>query len=443
MIASLAAPWQTAERSALGWRDHLLTMVFGTWLLVGLFVDGWAHTNLETLETFFTPWHALFYSGFGATAAWVAYCVQRVGGVPRGYESAIIGIAVFGVGGMGDLIWHTLFGIERDVEALLSPTHLVLFVGLVLILASPFQAAWSAPADAPSLRAFLPPLLSLTMLVALCLFFLMYLTPFNTFDALSQRDAYIAHLPEARIAADYRDLSVRAGLAGFYISTAALLAPLLLVLRRWRPHFGTATLLFSATTLLVSALQEFRLAPLVVAAAAAGLMADGLIRWLRPSPARVGAYGLFAALVPVVLWGAYFTTVALVWGTWWTVNLVGGAIGISSLIGLGLAVLTAADRREDHTGRCLEVTADPERGRRADQHYPPQHSSRSTDRARLRQIDRILGQWSAQEIGRLTGAEERGVALLKEMRQALHAQVVDAGPGSRTRERVDGPVQAA
>jgi hypothetical protein len=327
----------------------------------------------------------------------------------------MIGIAVFGAGGVGDLIWHTLFGIERGVEALLSPTHLVLFAGLVLILASPFQAAWSAsadaPADAPSFRAFLPALLSLTLLTGLCLFFLMYLTPFNTFDALSQRDAYIASLPEARVAANYRDLSVRAGLAGFYITTAVLLAPLLLVLRRWRPPFGTATLLFGVTTLLVSALEEFRLAPLVIAAAAAGLLADGLIRWLRPGPARVGAYSLFAALVPVALWGAYFATVSVVWGTWWTVNLVGGAIGISSLIGLGLAALTVADRRNDHTGRCVEATPDPETA-------VVLTSARRTTAPGQRtgpvaQLDRILGQWSAQEIGRLTGAEARGVTLLR------------------------------
>jgi hypothetical protein len=47
----------------------MLTMLFGTWLLIGLFVDGWAHTNLESLETFFTPLHVDFYSGFEATAA--------------------------------------------------------------------------------------------------------------------------------------------------------------------------------------------------------------------------------------------------------------------------------------------------------------------------------------------------------------------------------------
>src|SRR5712691_7046633 len=38
------------------------------WWMVGLFVDGWAHSNLAQLETFFTPWHALLYSGFAAAA---------------------------------------------------------------------------------------------------------------------------------------------------------------------------------------------------------------------------------------------------------------------------------------------------------------------------------------------------------------------------------------
>lgn len=92
----------------------------------------------------------------------------------------------------------------------------------------------------------------------------------------------------------------------------------------------------------MSALEEFQLAPLIVAAAAAGLAADGLIRWLRPSPARASAYRLFAALVPIILWSAYFAVVAVVWGTWWTVNLVGGAVPMSSLAGAGLAALMAS-----------------------------------------------------------------------------------------------------
>jgi hypothetical protein len=339
MIASLATTWRAPQRSTLEWRDHMLTMVFGMWLLVGLFVDGWAHTNLDTLETFFTPWHALFYSGFGATAAWIASCVQREGGVPRGYAPAVIGLVAFALGGVGDMMWHIAFGIEKDIDALLSPTHLVLFASLALILSSPFQAAWSISTTRPGLRGFLPALISLTLVTALCLFFLLYLTPFNNFDALAERDRFIAQMSNPRVAQGYRDLSVRAGLASFFITTMVLAAPLLLVLRRWHPPFGTSTVLFGVAAALLSALEEFKLAPLIPAAVTAGLVSDGLLQWLRPSPARVFRYVMFAMVVPIALWSAYFTTAAIVWGTWWTVNLVGGAVVMSAMASAGLAVL--------------------------------------------------------------------------------------------------------
>src|SRR6266851_3497488 len=43
-------------------------VVVSVWWLGGLFIDGWAHSNIPQLETFFTPWHAVFYSGYLAVA---------------------------------------------------------------------------------------------------------------------------------------------------------------------------------------------------------------------------------------------------------------------------------------------------------------------------------------------------------------------------------------
>jgi hypothetical protein len=39
----------------------------GLWLIGGLHLDGWAHHHIR-LDTFFSPWHAVLYSGFGVTA---------------------------------------------------------------------------------------------------------------------------------------------------------------------------------------------------------------------------------------------------------------------------------------------------------------------------------------------------------------------------------------
>lgn len=36
------------------------------------------------------------------------------------------GAFIFGLGGFGDMIWHTVFGIEVGTNALFSPTHLML-----------------------------------------------------------------------------------------------------------------------------------------------------------------------------------------------------------------------------------------------------------------------------------------------------------------------------
>src|SRR4051794_34337720 len=101
-------------------RQDSITVALSTWLMIGLFVDGWAHNNLARLETFFTPWHALFYSGFTATALWVLRLVTRnlrAGGdwraaVPAGYGLGLAGLGLFAVGGGSDLVWHTLLGIE-------------------------------------------------------------------------------------------------------------------------------------------------------------------------------------------------------------------------------------------------------------------------------------------------------------------------------------------
>ncbi len=122
-------------------------------MLVGLYLDGWAHRHLSNLESFFTPWHGVLYSGFFATMACLAYMLVRFRRpgeawwqmIPPGYGLSLVGAAIFFAGGFADLIWHTLFGIEKQIEALLSPTHLVLAIGGTLIGAGPFRAAWLAP----------------------------------------------------------------------------------------------------------------------------------------------------------------------------------------------------------------------------------------------------------------------------------------------------------
>jgi hypothetical protein len=333
-------------------REELLTVLLATWLTVGLFLDGWAHDNVPELETFFTPWHAVFYSGFAATAGWMAWLVGRnlrrgrrgLAAVPVGYGLGLAGVGVFAVGGVGDAVWHGVFGIEADLAALLSPTHLLLFTGILLILSSPVRAAWTADGPtAPGFRAFLPVTLALTLTVALVGFFFQYLSPF----------LQPAAVPHARFAAFWaehglpasaaqpglaQELEIR-GIAALLLTGLLLAAPVLLVLRRWLPPFGTVTVLFGAVAALLGAQHNFQLWPAVLAAVAAGLAGDLLIRAWRPAPDRLGAYRAVAALLPAALLGGYLAAVAAVFGLAWPPELWAGTILYGALAGLALSVL--------------------------------------------------------------------------------------------------------
>ena len=93
-------------RPRMLWYQDLVTCVLATWLIQGLTMDAWAHTNQTRLETVVTPWHALFYGGFGVTAGWILWQIHnnikqgRVGlaAVPIGYGVALIGMGLFFLG---------------------------------------------------------------------------------------------------------------------------------------------------------------------------------------------------------------------------------------------------------------------------------------------------------------------------------------------------------
>ena len=133
-----------------GMRFDWIVSVLCTILVGGIYLDGWAHAHGKVDGTFFTPWHAVLYSGFAIAGAFLVLNLlrNRVKGypwleaLPPGYSISLLGVIIFAVGGVLDLIWHILFGIEMNVDALLSPTHLMLALGVVLMVTGPLRAAW-------------------------------------------------------------------------------------------------------------------------------------------------------------------------------------------------------------------------------------------------------------------------------------------------------------
>jgi hypothetical protein len=163
------------------WAMALLSAVF----VGGLFLDGWAHTHGRVDQSFFTPWHAVFYAGYAMTASALVASLLRNHArgcpwqlaLPVGYGLSGLGALIFAAGGVTDLIWHTIFGIEAGVEALLSPTHLVLALGLGLIASGPVRAAWRRSEPVLGWAAQGPMLLALTSTLSVLTFFTEYAHP--------------------------------------------------------------------------------------------------------------------------------------------------------------------------------------------------------------------------------------------------------------------------
>jgi hypothetical protein len=215
------------------------------WLIGGLHLDGWAHNHIPELETFFTSWHAALYSGYGAIAAVLAVTLvrNRARGhawrqaLPPGYAVSFVGVVLFAVGGVLDMVWHLLFGIERSVEALLSPTHLLLATSGVLMVTGPLRAAWRRLPARSDLTwgTGLPALLSLTFVAAVLAFFTQFAHPFV--DNLASAKVDVSVVPP------FFDQAL--GVGSILLQTAILMGVVLLLVRRWAPPFGALALIFT------------------------------------------------------------------------------------------------------------------------------------------------------------------------------------------------------
>jgi hypothetical protein len=336
----------TPARTGPGRRFHFVSMALALWVIGGVFIDGWAHINLEgATETFFTPWHGVLYSGFAAVSAWTALPILRLRDrplrerVPYGYGLGVVGLGVFFLGAAGDLIWHTILGIETGIDALLSPTHLLLLGGGLLAITSPLRAAWVEVAEpSPSLSTLLPALLSLTLATAVSAFFLAY--AWGVLDPAPGLPVPAAALDENAPGHLMAERAVSLGVVSRIVTTILLLGPVLYAMRRWRLPFGSVTLVFTTLTAFMFFLFSDIASPAVaVTAVIAGVAADAFIRWKNVSVERPVTVYLFGGLVPLVLWSLDMAAIWLVDGMGWTPELWSGTIILCALAGLALSLL--------------------------------------------------------------------------------------------------------
>ena len=114
----------------------LIISLFGS--VLEIWGGSWDITShaLGDPESFFTPPHAVLYSGVGvsliAAIAALGIIIRdkeiRQKSFSLGLKLIIIGSLIQVIAGPGDYLWHELFG----TDGLLSPTHLTLITGILI-----------------------------------------------------------------------------------------------------------------------------------------------------------------------------------------------------------------------------------------------------------------------------------------------------------------------
>jgi hypothetical protein len=329
-------------------RYQWLVVLTSAWLVAGGWIDAWAH-HRTSVETFFTPWHAVLYSGFLASAAVVVSpavlrFVRRSTespALPPGYGLSVLGLLLFALAGAGDAVWHTILGIEEDIEALLSPPHLMLGAGAFLIVSGPARAAWRDLGEGAGSgwERLGPPLLSTAMVLSLATFLTAYANPLSI--PLAAGDG-ITRLADFGLGSEdfvgSETLKQGLGVAGILV-LAVLIAGASAVVLRWPRRFGAFTILL--TVGLAPSLLPHQVVAFLPVVVGGGLGCDVLARLLRPAPARNLAWRGFSFLEPAIFFGLYFTAVALSVGLAWTPELGLGSIMLAGSAGLLLGLLHA------------------------------------------------------------------------------------------------------
>jgi hypothetical protein len=321
------------RRTGAGGRRFDWAMIaLGAALAGGAHLDSWAHGHVAaTLETFFTPWHALLYASIAAStaclvgrAAWTGARPREWGrALPDGYAPALLGCIVFGVSGVLDMAWHLTFGIERGFQALISPTHLGLMFGAGLVVSGPLVAAWRRPGRRIGWAGVASAALTLSLLT----FFAQFDHPFTSQWAAAPRPAAVPVEPAEEL-----------GILGIILSTALLMGIVLSLVRRFDLPRGSLTFLMGTNAVFVTMIHGAD--PVILIGVTAGVVADLLLAMLCPSPARPWQVRLFAFLVPAALFALYAGGLIAVDGIWWPVHLWAGAPVVAGLTGWVVSLVT-------------------------------------------------------------------------------------------------------
>jgi hypothetical protein len=291
--------------------------------------------NLE--GDFLSSWHLVLYGGVTAVGVWLGLGAINHG--PSFVRSAgwtTLGFGLLAFGGIADALWHAQFGTEANVEALVSPPHLVVFAGLGFLLTSPIAIVWKRPTRRLGAAASVIVLASMVTAVLVTSLFTGFLSPLASGMSLS------AGYVEPMVGESPLDYDQVRGLGVAVWTSAVLSASIIVLLVRFRPVPGLVALsifLCGAPALAITDPQVIR--PLVVGYAMAGLVAEGLLALLGKPTLGRSAAALTGAAMCSMLWAASFALLSNEGRLLWSEAMWGGTILLAGMVGATVGALVA------------------------------------------------------------------------------------------------------
>ncbi|MEV6342716.1 hypothetical protein [Actinoplanes sp. NPDC051851] len=323
-------------------RERWVLLVASAWLVIGLQLDAYAHATTPELETFWTPWHGVLYSGIAAsgfTLLWIMKSrlpsiptYRDVLALPNALRIPIAGMASLLVGGGVDTLWHNIFGIEKNLEIFVSPSHELIILGMVLVAMGPALMLAATPGDR-TLGV------SGGFLVAISALF--SVLPLHIYS-LHASALGIRHLgsgdPDPLVFSTDGQL-----VHGYLASTALLLLPIVIIGRRWALPIGLPTALVTIPALLMHLMFDSERAwwPQLTVAIAAPIVemllrvADALVT----IPVNAG-WIVLGLVAPPLVWGSVLLVGQIQVGTvGWNVHMVSGLLTLTAFVGAGTVLV--------------------------------------------------------------------------------------------------------
>lgn len=314
------------SRLTSGWHLDAAYAVLSVLMVAGITLDFRSHGQGISFaeEGFLTPEHAFFYTFFLAIAGLLAVATYErwqteatvTSAVPPGYGVAVVGVFLFGVGGVGDFFWHSAFGFEEGVEALVSPSHIMLGAGAALFLAAPVRSALRNPGDYRGFRS-LPVVISSSLVLTIIVLFGLLLNPIAQLGIVVDEPVFRSY------ALGWSSLVV---FPLFFVATGLLLD------RRFTLPPGLLTITF-----LVPAISSVTLigVPVFVLPVLLGSIAlEAIIQWNDEEVLNGALVRVFGAIFPVIFVTTYFGLVAWRFRLTWVVHIWTGTIVMAGLAGL-------------------------------------------------------------------------------------------------------------